>query len=361
MVARFQAGEVPVFLLSLKAGGTGLNLTRADHVVHLDRWWNPAVEDQATDRAYRIGQTKPVQVHRMVTVGTIEERIGELLARKKSLAESVLGNGEAALTELSDAELRDFVTLRRGRTRERRRRHPPPAAAAPRRPARRAAGGRGRGCGRSRRRRTPPRTWSPAGPWHARAGSGGSPWSRAASWPRSRTTARPWTVVGAVPVLDGAGAEAFVETVAAESGRVAALLAGDLPHALVEHAEEAGVELLPYGGELGATCTCEAWTDPCPHALAVLLQLGQLLDEDPFVLLHLRGLPREELLARLHALDVGAAPPPSPAPVPPARCPPPPRTLSSTTSTPVSTPSSAPAGSWSCSTTTPPSGIEHLL
>ena len=117
-----------------------------------------------------------------------------------------------------------------------------------------------------------------------------------------------WTVVGAVPVLDGAGAEAFVETVAAESGRVAALLAGDLPHALVEHAEEAGVELLPYGGELGATCTCEAWTDPCPHALGVLLQLGQLLDEDPFVLLHLRGLPREHLLARLHALSVGADP-----------------------------------------------------
>ena len=66
MVARFQAGEVPVFLLSLKAGGTGLNLTRADHVIHVDRWWNPAVEEQATDRAYRIGQTKPVQVHRLV-------------------------------------------------------------------------------------------------------------------------------------------------------------------------------------------------------------------------------------------------------------------------------------------------------
>ena len=77
--ARFQAGEVPVFLLSLKAGGTGLNLTRADHVVHFDRWWNPAVEDQATDRAYRIGQTRPVQVHRLVTEGTIEEKIAELL------------------------------------------------------------------------------------------------------------------------------------------------------------------------------------------------------------------------------------------------------------------------------------------
>jgi superfamily II DNA or RNA helicase len=112
MVARFQAGDAPVFLLSLKAGGTGLNLTRADHVIHLDRWWNPAVEDQATDRAYRIGQTRPVQVHRFVTQGTIEEKIAELLARKRSLADSVLARGETALTELSDAELRDLVELR---------------------------------------------------------------------------------------------------------------------------------------------------------------------------------------------------------------------------------------------------------
>ncbi len=112
MVARFQAGEVPVFLLSLKAGGTGLNLTRADHVIHFDRWWNPAVEDQATDRAHRIGQTRPVQVHRFITQGTIEERIAELLARKRSLADSVLARGETALTELSDTELRDLVELR---------------------------------------------------------------------------------------------------------------------------------------------------------------------------------------------------------------------------------------------------------
>ncbi|MBC9732297.1 DEAD/DEAH box helicase [Nocardioides marmotae] len=118
MVARFQGGApdepapVPVFLLSLKAGGTGLNLTRADHVIHLDRWWNPAVEEQATDRAYRIGQTKPVQVHRMITRGTIEERVAELLTRKRALADSVLASGEAAFTELSDADLRDLVTLR---------------------------------------------------------------------------------------------------------------------------------------------------------------------------------------------------------------------------------------------------------
>jgi superfamily II DNA or RNA helicase len=112
MVATFQGGGVPVFLLSLKAGGTGLNLTRADHVIHVDRWWNPAVEDQATDRAYRIGQTRPVQVHRLVTEGTIEQKIGELLTRKRSLADAVLGSGETALTELSDDELRDLVTLR---------------------------------------------------------------------------------------------------------------------------------------------------------------------------------------------------------------------------------------------------------
>jgi SNF2 family DNA or RNA helicase len=123
MVARFQAGDdhprpAPVFLLSLKAGGTGLNLTRADHVVHLDRWWNPAVEEQATDRAYRIGQTRPVQVHRMVTHGTIEEKIGELLTRKRALADAVLARGEAALTELSNDDLRDFVSLRREPTDE---------------------------------------------------------------------------------------------------------------------------------------------------------------------------------------------------------------------------------------------------
>ena len=88
----------------------GLNLTRADHVIHVDRWWNPAVEDQATDRAYRIGQTRPVQVHRMVTHGTIEERIAELLDRKRALADAVLGRGEAALTELGNDELRDLVT-----------------------------------------------------------------------------------------------------------------------------------------------------------------------------------------------------------------------------------------------------------
>ncbi|MFI8535147.1 DEAD/DEAH box helicase [Streptomyces aquilus] len=114
MVQRFQDGEVPVFLLSLKAAGTGLNLTRAEHVVHYDRWWNPAVEAQATDRAYRIGQNRPVQVHRLIAEGTIEDRIADMLSRKRELADAVLGAGEAGLTELTDAELADLVALRGG-------------------------------------------------------------------------------------------------------------------------------------------------------------------------------------------------------------------------------------------------------
>ncbi|WP_430383203.1 DEAD/DEAH box helicase [Streptomyces sp. P10-4] len=113
MVDRFQNGETPVLILSLKAAGTGLNLTRAGHVVHFDRWWNPAVEEQATDRAYRIGQTQPVQVHRLVTEGTVEDRIAEMLAAKRALADAILGSGEAALTELTDRELADLVSLRR--------------------------------------------------------------------------------------------------------------------------------------------------------------------------------------------------------------------------------------------------------
>ncbi|MDX2681002.1 DEAD/DEAH box helicase [Streptomyces sp. NY05-11A] len=113
MVDRFQRGEVPVFLLSLKAAGTGLNLTRASHVVHYDRWWNPAVEDQATDRAYRIGQDKPVQVHKLLAEGTVEDKVAKLLEAKRALADAVVGSGEAALTELSDADLAELVALGR--------------------------------------------------------------------------------------------------------------------------------------------------------------------------------------------------------------------------------------------------------
>ena len=99
-------------MLSIKAGGTGLNLTAAAHVVHFDRWWNPAVEDQATDRAYRIGQHRNVLVHKFVCRGTVEERIDALIASKRALADDALGGGgEALLTEMSDAELMAMVAL----------------------------------------------------------------------------------------------------------------------------------------------------------------------------------------------------------------------------------------------------------
>jgi SNF2 family DNA or RNA helicase len=112
MVARFQETAGPVlFLLSLKAGGTGLNLTAASHVIHVDRWWNPAVEDQATDRAFRIGQRRDVQVRKFVCVGTLEERIDAMIEQKKALAEQIVGTGESWLTELSAAALREVLTL----------------------------------------------------------------------------------------------------------------------------------------------------------------------------------------------------------------------------------------------------------
>jgi len=114
MVDRFQSegDRLPIFLLSLKAGGTGLNLAGANHVFHFDRWWNPAVENQATDRAFRIGQTRNVQVHKFLCLGTLEEKIDEMIERKKEVAEKVVGTGEGWLTELSSAELKELMALR---------------------------------------------------------------------------------------------------------------------------------------------------------------------------------------------------------------------------------------------------------
>ena len=111
----------------------------------------------------------------------------------------------------------------------------------------------------------------------------------------------------ALPVLEPAAASALVEVIGAQAGRIGSLLGGELPHSLVEHAEEAGVELLPFGTELDASCTCEAWLDPCVHALAVMYQVTWLIEADPFVLLQLRGLPRDQLLAELHELGGGSA------------------------------------------------------
>jgi SNF2 family DNA or RNA helicase len=114
MVDRFQRqedGELPILVLSLKAGGTGLNLTRANHVVHFDRWWNPAVEDQATDRAFRIGQHRSVQVRKLVCAGTLEDRIDQMIEAKRDLADRIVGTGEDWLTELSTADLAEVFRL----------------------------------------------------------------------------------------------------------------------------------------------------------------------------------------------------------------------------------------------------------
>jgi len=104
-VRRFQRGEVPLFLISLKAGGVGLNLTAADTVIHYDPWWNPAAEDQATDRAHRIGQTKPVFVHRLITLGTIEEKMTVLKERKRALVAGILDAERGATLALTEADI----------------------------------------------------------------------------------------------------------------------------------------------------------------------------------------------------------------------------------------------------------------
>jgi non-specific serine/threonine protein kinase len=117
MVERFQQDDrrgPPLFVLSLKAGGTGLTLTAANHVVHVDRWWNPAVEDQATDRAFRIGQSRAVQVRKFICAGTLEEKISVMIADKRGLAASIVGTGEGWLTELSTSQLRELLTLDAG-------------------------------------------------------------------------------------------------------------------------------------------------------------------------------------------------------------------------------------------------------
>jgi SNF2 family DNA or RNA helicase len=117
LVSRFQQAHraPPIFILSIKAGGTGLNLTRANRVFHFDRWWNPAVENQATDRAFRIGQERNVQVHKLICAGTFEEALDQLIERKVALSQAIVGTSEAWITEMSTTELRELFALRRGR------------------------------------------------------------------------------------------------------------------------------------------------------------------------------------------------------------------------------------------------------
>jgi SNF2 family DNA or RNA helicase len=116
MVRSFQedSNGAPIFVLSLRAGGVGVNLTRANHVFHFDRWWNPAVENQATDRAFRIGQQRSVQVYKFVVAGTLEEQINKMIESKQDLAESIVNSGEDWLTDIDTEGLRQLIALRSG-------------------------------------------------------------------------------------------------------------------------------------------------------------------------------------------------------------------------------------------------------
>ena len=253
MVERFQAGEAGAFVISLKAGGTGLNLTRATHVVHYDRWWNPAVEDQASDRAWRIGQDRPVQVHRLICEGTVEERIATLLADKRDLAEAVVGAGEAWLSELDDDELAELVELSRRR----------------RWPDGRAAGVRhhvvGEGVDRRARAAGPPRHQPPAPGPHLRPPGPGrttSSSARARSRPGAGQPARAVHVRVHIRRFSDDEWERRAGRDPARAAHTAALLDGELDPGIVEDARAVGVELLPGAGELGPAAP--APTGPTP-------------------------------------------------------------------------------------------------
>jgi non-specific serine/threonine protein kinase len=111
-VRKFCEEDIPYIVLSLRAGGVGLNLTPANHVIHFDRWWNPAVENQATDRAFRIGQTKNVLVHKLICTGTLEEKIDTLIEEKRSLAENLIdADGSVKLTEMNNEQLLELLRM----------------------------------------------------------------------------------------------------------------------------------------------------------------------------------------------------------------------------------------------------------
>ena len=112
MIDEFQNGKPKIFILSIKAGGTGLNLTAATNVIHYDLWWNPAVENQATDRSYRINQEKNVMVYRFITKGTLEERINQILIEKRELVDMTINSEETFITEMSNEELKEMLNLK---------------------------------------------------------------------------------------------------------------------------------------------------------------------------------------------------------------------------------------------------------
>ena len=334
LVARFETGAAPIFVLSLKAGGRGLNLVAANHVLHYDRWWNPAVEDQASDRAYRIGQTRDVQVRTFVAAGTLEEHIAEMLKGKRDLAARVVRAGERAFTDLSPAELREVLALGATALGE-------AGSEAERMSPRRGA-----------RRSFPPDDWVPydhpppipvEGGLRARSRRGdiGETWwsqrfvaaleraygTTASRLARGRAYARAGQVLGLdlrrgiveaavqgsrpqpyavsirVKVLSDAQWTRVEAALATRALFLARLLAGEMPIDIEEAFEAAELSLFPERrGDLRTSCSCPDTANPCKHVAAAYYLLAESFDRDPFLAFEWRGRSREQLIGNLRAL-----------------------------------------------------------
>ena len=332
----------PIFLLSLKAGGTGLNLTAATHVFHFDRWWNPAVEDQATDRAYRIGQRRTVQVHKLVCAGTLEERIDELITSKRALAQRVVGTGEAWLTELSTADLRDVISLRgssspirrafRGGVMAAERRPPPPlpAPAAADRAGGTTPGGRSRveaapaegGIASSKARGGDGRSWWSKrfvdalesyglGGRMTRGGrmprKGASSVTRRDSRPAGRagagfTEPSPYAVTVRLQTPTATQWQKIEDALRTRVGYAARLLAGEVPARPGRRLRRC--RRRPSSRAV-ARDACDVqlpdWGDPCKHQAAVLYVFADQLDADPWLLLQWHGRTRDDVVGLVGA------------------------------------------------------------
>ncbi len=313
MVDGFQAGEVPVFLLSLKAGGTGLNLTRADPRRALRPWWNPAVEDQATDRAYRIGQDRPVQVHRLV-IGRHRRGPDRRPARIRSAswptpwsAPAKPGSASCPTTSCTDA--------RRARPRRRLGRREPLAGGS------RPPGGVRRGSTRSSTGAPRPEP-SPRGRTYARqervgeltvgTGPGRAARSRGAAPLRTACSYG----CGSSPTPSGTPCSTPSRRGPPTPPR-SSTASCRRRSSTTSHA--AGIDLLPGPGEIGPRCSCPDWADPCKHAAAVCYLVADVLDHDPFELFHVRGRNRDAVLAALRARRASASGGRSAAPPPERR------------------------------------------
>ena len=329
MVRRFQ--EEPrgprVFVLSLRAGGTGLNLTAASHVFHFDRWWNPAVEDQATDRAYRIGQKRAVQVHTLVCAGTVEDKVDAMLEQKRGLAAKVVGTGERWITELGDGALRDLFALSAGAAVEggdgdgeawrrravsrwgswgefpRARKKPPPADGIKMNKSGTTWWGKrwvaaleelspeyGSRLGRGR-------TYARAGRTHDLVVSAGRVTARVTG---SRAT--PYQVTLTLKELPDGAWDRAIAAMASKAAFAAELLAGRMPEDIDDAFRGARVSLFPASErDLRTACSCPDWANPCKHVAATHYVLGEALDRDPFLLFELRGRTKQQVLAALRA------------------------------------------------------------